>query len=67
MVRTPAVYGRSDKMEQSGRSTVSVEEVVMSNFYTLAALLELLEEKGLLTQTEVLERVKLIKARGKPQ
>ena len=54
-------------MEQSGRSTVSVEEVVMSNFYTLAALLELLEEKSLLTQTEVLERVRIIKARGKPQ
>ncbi len=32
-----------------------------------AALLELLEEKGLLTQTEVLERVTLIKPRGKPQ
>ena len=49
------------------RATVSVEEVVMSNFYTLAALLELLEEKSLLTQTEVLERVRIIKARGKPQ
>ena len=54
-------------MGKSGRSTVSVEEVVMSNFYTLAALLELLEEKGLLTQIEVLERVRIIKARGKPQ
>ncbi len=30
VVRTPAVYGRSDKMEQSGRSTVSVKEVVLS-------------------------------------
>jgi len=67
VVRTPAVYGRSDKMEQLGRSTVSVEEVVLSNSYSLAALLELLEEKGILTQTEVLERVTLIRARGKPQ
>ncbi len=49
------------------RAPVSVEEVVMSNYFFLAALLELLEEKGLLTQTEVLERVTLIKARGKPQ
>ncbi len=49
------------------RTTVSLEDVVLNNSYSLAALLELLEEKGLLTQTEVLERVTLIRARGKPQ
>ncbi len=54
-------------MTKNDRATVRVEEVVMGNSYTLAALLELLEEEGLLTQTEVLERVTLIKARGKPQ
>ncbi len=54
-------------MAENERATVRVEDVVLSNSYSLAALLELLEEKGLLTQTEVLERVTLIKARGKPQ
>ena len=49
------------------RTTVSLEDVVLNNSYSLAALLELLEEKGILTQTEVLERVTLIRARGKPQ
>ncbi len=54
-------------MSKNERTTVPMEDVVLSNSYSLAALLELLEEKGLLTQTEVLERVTLIKARGKPQ
>ncbi len=48
------------------RVPVSVEDVAMSNSFMLAALLELLEERSFVKQSEVLERVRLIKARGKP-
>jgi hypothetical protein len=43
---------------------VGVEELALSNSVTLAALTELLEEKGVLTRQEVLEKVKVIRDRN---
>ncbi len=48
------------------RVTVSVEELALSNSLQLTALGELLEERGVLTAGEVLERMKEIRDRKKP-
>jgi hypothetical protein len=50
--------------DKDKRVTVSIEELALSNSVTLAALLELLEEKGLVSRAEVLERLKVIRASG---
>ena len=50
--------------EKSGRVTVRVEELALSNSVTLAALVELLEERKLVSRAEVLERVKRIQVSG---
>ena len=50
-------------MEKEGRVTVGVEELALANSVSIVALVELLEEKGLMKQEEVLERVKLIRDR----
>ncbi len=39
------------------KETVSLKEVVMSNVYTQEALVNLLEEKGVLTKKEVIEEI----------
>jgi hypothetical protein len=44
--------------ELNERVTVSLEELALSDSVTLVALVELLEEKGVLSKHEVLERVK---------
>lgn len=48
------------------RMTVGVEELTLSNSLQLTALAELLEERGVLKQTDVLERMKEIRDRKKP-
>jgi len=45
------------------RQTVTLEELAISNSFEIAALIEVLEEKGLLTKAEVLEMVKRVKAK----
>ena len=44
--------------EQDKRVTARVEELVYSNMMTLNALVELLEEKGVVTKQKVLDRIK---------
>jgi hypothetical protein len=44
--------------DEEERATVGVEEVTYSNLMTLNALVELLEEKGVVTKQEVLDRIK---------
>ena len=44
------------------REMVSFEEFPLSNTYTRDALVLLLEEKGILTQGEILEKIKHLKA-----
>ena len=48
------------------RITVGVEELTLSNSLQLTALVELLEERGILKQSDVIERMKRIRARKKP-
>ncbi len=40
------------------RETVSLEELTLSNVYQLEALVLLLEEKGILTVDELIEKIK---------
>jgi hypothetical protein len=53
------------------RQTVSLEELGYSSMLTLNALIELLDEKGLVQKKDILERVKKLQAetqlRMKPQ
>ena len=53
------------------RQAVIFEELAYSNMLTLNALIELLDEKGLIGKKEILERVKRLQAqtqmRKKPQ
>ncbi len=44
------------------REVVSFEELLISNMYEQEALVLLLEEKGILTRSEVLEKVKELRA-----
>ncbi|MFQ5927812.1 MAG: hypothetical protein ACE5MH_10315 [Terriglobia bacterium] len=44
------------------REIVSFEELLLSNTYTQDALVLLLEEKGILTRGEVLEKVTQLRA-----
>ena len=48
------------------RVAASVEELTLSNSLQLTALVELLEEKGVLKQSDVIERMKQIRDRKKP-
>ncbi len=47
------------------RSTVSVEELTLTNTLQLTAIVELLEERGIMTQRDVIERMKAIRDRKK--
>ncbi|HLY62870.1 MAG TPA: hypothetical protein VKV95_19160 [Terriglobia bacterium] len=49
--------------DRKERVTVGVQELALANSLTLTALMEILEEKGLIRQAEVLQRVKLIRDR----
>ncbi len=45
----------AERLEQ--RETVKVEELVLAQAYEIAALVELLEEKGIITRAEMLDRI----------
>lgn len=53
-------------MAKQERVTVSVEQLSLSNSLQLTALVELLEERGVLKQGEVVERMRLIRDRKSP-
>ena len=53
-------------MADNEKKTVRVEELAVSNSLTLATLVELLEEHGIIRREEVLERALVIRNRGKP-
>ena len=53
-------------MPDNENKTVRVEELALSNSLTLAALVELLEEQGIVSREQVLERARVIRERGKP-
>ena len=45
------------------RELVTVEELAISNSFEIAALIEVLESKGLVTKAEVLDMVRRLKAK----
>ncbi|MFZ4589537.1 MAG: hypothetical protein ACOYN6_00940 [Ignavibacteria bacterium] len=45
-----------------GKSKVELKDVVLSNMYEIEAVIRLLEKKGLLTHSEVLEEIIIIKS-----
>ena len=52
-------------MVRKERVTVRVEELTLSNTLQLTAIVELLEERGVMTQHDVLERMKAVRDRKK--
>ena len=58
---------------KTGRTTVSCEELAYSNMLVQEAVIQLLDEKGLLSRAEVMERLKQLSAQtgvrflGSPQ
>ncbi len=46
-----------------GKAAVSIEELVLAQSYEMAALVHVLERRGLLTQAEVLAEIKRLRAR----
>ncbi len=48
------------------RVTVRAEELTLSNTLQLTAMVELLEERGILKQSDVLERMRAVRDRKKP-
>ena len=53
-------------MVRKERVTVRVEELTLSNTLQLTAIVELLEERGIMTQSDVVERMKAVRNRKKP-
>ncbi len=51
---------------RKGRITVRVEELTLTNTLQLTAIVELLEERGIVKQSDVLERMKVVRDRKKP-
>jgi hypothetical protein len=47
---------------KTGRTTVSCEELAYSNMLVQEAVIQLLDEKGLLSRAEVMERLKQLSA-----
>ncbi len=47
------------------RVTVRVEELTMTNTLQLTAIVELLEERGILKQQDVIERMRVVRDRKK--
>ena len=48
---------------KTGRTTVSFEELAYSDMLLVEGLVELLDEKGLLTKAEIMQRLKQLRAR----
>jgi hypothetical protein len=53
--------------DRDKKITVSVEELTLSNSLQLTAIVEVLEEQGILTRQQVVDQVRLIKERSRPQ
>jgi hypothetical protein len=51
---------------EKDRVTVDVGEITLSNSLQLTALVELLEEKGILSQEDVIKRMEEIRDRNEP-
>ncbi len=52
-------------MTKNDRATVRVEDLAYLNMLSINALVELLEEKGILTKQEILDRTKKLGEEGR--
>jgi hypothetical protein len=56
----------TDQDKGSNQEEVPLEKIVLSNMYSMEALIDVLIEKGLVTKEEVLKRIeKVVEERGK--
>jgi len=56
----------TDQDKGSNREEVPLEKIVLSNMYSMEALIDILAEKGLVTKEEVIKRIeKMVEERGK--
>ncbi len=62
----PTQAGVQTVTDQPGKPKGSVEHMVLSNSLTLLALLELLEERGLVKTCDVLKKMEKIRTKAKP-
>lgn len=46
----------------SNKEIITAEELLISNMHTIEALFRVLEKKGIVTQEEVLEEIKVLEA-----
>ncbi len=53
------------KKNGGNRQQVTIEELALSNMISIEALVQLLVEKGLLTEAEILERVRKVQEESK--
>jgi len=55
-----------EKQNGGNREEIPLEKIVLSNMYSMEALIDILVEKGLVTKEEVLRRIeKVVEERGK--
>ena len=55
-----------EKPNGPNRDEVPLEKIVLSNMYSMEALIDILVEKGLVTKEEVIKRIeKVVEERGK--
>lgn len=52
----------ANRLEQ--QQTVTLEELAVSNSFEIAALVAVLERKGILTRQEVLQELKVLRRQG---
>ena len=58
-------YGTDMSKSKNDNETVNLEELVISNVYSIEAIVQLLIDKGLLTQEEILTKIKEIQIKNK--
>ena len=51
-------------MKGDHREVVTLEELAISNSFEIAALIEVLESKGLVMKAEVLDMIRILKVKG---
>jgi len=59
------ILSMSKNKNGGNREEVPLEKIVLSNMYSMEALIDVLVEKGLVTKEEVLKRIeKVVEERG---
>jgi len=59
------LHAMAEKEKGAKREEVQLERIVLSNMYSIEALIDVLAEKGLVTREEVLKRMEKVVEEGK--